>query len=409
MPVFIWEGTAASGEVRKGKMEGASRDAVQARLRQMRIAPSVVRAEGLLDRAGNLTAGLTGGVTTRDLTIFTRQFSTMIDAGLPLVQALNILASQTESRKFGQVLGRVKEDVESGSTFADALRKHPTVFDELYCNMVAAGETAGLLDTIMQRLAVYIEKADKLKREVKSAMTYPVAVISVAVVIVSFLLWKVIPTFAKMFEESGQALPAPTQFVIDLSNGFVNNLFTITIAGVGAVFGFIAFRRSPTGRSVTDKIALSLPVFGLILRKVAIARFARTLSTMISSGVPLLDGLLIVARTAGNTVIERGVMYSREKISEGRNLADPLGETKLFPAMVVQMIGVGEAAGALDTMLSKVADFYEDEVDVAVASMKALLEPMIMVFLGVMLGGLVIAMYLPIFNMAGAMQGTASQ
>ncbi len=404
MPVFMWEGTAPNGETRKGRIEAQSLDAAQGRLRQQRIIPKTVRAENFLDRAGQLELSIGSGVTARDLVVFTRQFSTMIDAGLPLVQALGILSSQSENKSFGKVVGKVKEDVESGSSFAEALRKHPAVFDELYCNLVAAGEVAGILDVIMQRLAAYIEKNDKLRKEIKGAMTYPIAIVIIAVTIVSFLLWKVIPVFAKMFKESGQALPAPTQIVIDLSDGFIENFPLILIIAIGIVFGFVAIRRTKPGREALDRLFLALPVFGPLLRKVAIARFARTMATMISSGVPLLDGLMIVARTAGNVVIEKAILFTREKVSEGRTLADPLGQTKIFPAMVVQMVGVGEAAGALDTMLTKIADFYEDEVDVAVASMKSLLEPMIIVFLGTMLGGLVVAMYLPIFKMAGTVK-----
>ncbi|MGC8928081.1 MAG: type II secretion system F family protein [Myxococcota bacterium] len=403
MPVFIWEGTTKTGEKRSGQIEGLNEEFVIALLKKQEIqVTSIKRKAGFKLDLSSLSFG--SGVTTRDLVIFTRQFATMINAGLPLVTCLDILGNQSDNPALKKILLQVKSDVEGGSTFADALRKHPKVFDDLFVNLVAAGEIGGILDTIMNRLAAYIEKNEKIVKKVKGAMTYPLAVLVVAVVLVIGMLWKVIPMFEKMFKDFGGELPGPTQFVIDLSNAFLNHALLIVGSLVGFVVVFILFLKSKTGKEIFDRILIQSPIFGDIIRKSAVAKFTRTMSTMISSGVPILDGLNIVARAAGNVVVEKAIMYTRDKISEGKNIAEPMGETKVFPPMVVQMIAVGEATGAMDTMMSKIADFYEDEVDAAVETMTSLLEPIIMVVLAVIAGGLVISMYLPIFSIAGAIK-----
>jgi type IV pilus assembly protein PilC len=399
-PTFIWEAKTKQGEVKKGEMEANDQGAVEARLVSLGLAPSKVRRKGLLDS----NFSLPGSVDGRDILIFTRQFATMIDAGLPLVQCLDILASQTENPALRKVLFAIKTKVESGSTFADALKDHPKVFDELFVGLCAAGEVGGILDTILNRLAAYREKNEKLKRKVKGAMTYPVIVLSVAVGVTAILMLKVTPTFQKMFADFGSALPGPTQFVVDMSEFLQHYILHMVIAIAAFVGAFIAFYRNPRGRILFDKVILHMPAIGDVIRKVAVARFTRTLGTMISSGVPILDALEVTARTAGNRTIEAGVMYVRTKISEGKNIAGPLSETKVFPPMVVQMIGVGEATGAMDQMLNKIADFYDDEVDQAVAGMTAMIEPFMMVFLGGVVGGFLIAMYLPIFSIAGAIK-----
>jgi type IV pilus assembly protein PilC len=403
MPIFIWEGTTKTGEKRSGQTEGPNEEFVIALLKKQEIqVTSIKKKAGFKLDFSSISFG--SGVTTRDLVIFTRQFATMINAGLPLVTCLDILGNQADNPTMKKILLQVKSDVEGGSTFADALRKHPKVFDDLFVNLVAAGEIGGILDTIMNRLAAYIEKNDKIVKKVKGAMTYPLAVLVVAILLVIGMLWKVIPMFEKMFKDFGGELPAPTQFVIDLSNAFLNHLFLIMGSLVGFVVVLILFIKSKPGKEIMDRILINSPIFGDIIRKSAVAKFTRTMSTMIASGVPILDGLNIVARAAGNVVVERAIMYTREKISEGKNIAEPMMETKVFPPMVVQMIAVGEATGAMDTMMSKIADFYEDEVDVAVETMTSLLEPIIMVFLAVVAGGLVISMYLPIFSIAGAIK-----
>jgi type IV pilus assembly protein PilC len=326
----------------------------------------------------------------------------MIDAGLPIVQCLDILAGQASNKNFQKILYEVKAQVESGSTLADALRKQPKAFNDLYVNLVQAGEVGGILDTILSRLATYIEKAMKLKSQVKGAMVYPVAILMVAFGVVTLLLWKVIPVFENMFKDfGGGALPKPTQIVISMSNAFVDHVFLIFSLVTGFVFGFSFALRTKKGRAIFDRVILKTPLIGPVLRKVAVARFTRTLGTLLSSGVSILDALEICAKTSGNTVIHDAIMYGRAKISEGKNMAEPLMETRAFPPMVVQMIGVGEQTGAMDAMLQKIADFYEDEVDVAVSAMTKLMEPLMMVFLGAIVGGLIIAMYLPIFEMAG--------
>ncbi|OHB30340.1 MAG: pilus assembly protein PilC [Desulfuromonadaceae bacterium GWC2_58_13] len=405
MPKFSWEGKNRTGQVQKGEMEASTEAAVNAQLRRMGIMPSKVKARGKgLDKDLKIP-GFAPKITTKDLVVFTRQFATMIDAGLPLVQCLDILGRQQDNKTFKKILVNVKESVESGSTFADALKKHPKAFDDLYVNLVAAGEVGGILDTILNRLAAYIEKALKLKKQVKSAMTYPTTIIGIALVVVSVILVFVIPAFEKMFADFGGALPAPTQIVINISN-FIQKYILVIIAGMfGTVWGFKRIYKTEKGRATIDKYALKAPVFGILIRKVAVAKFTRTLGTMISSGVPILDGLDIVAKTAGNKTVEKAIYKVRQSISEGKTIAEPLEQSGVFPPMVCQMIAVGEQSGAIDTMLNKIADFYDDEVDDAVGNLTAMMEPLLMLFLGTTVGGLVIAMYLPIFKLAGTVGG----
>src|ERR1700687_3802989 len=398
---WIWEARTKAGELKKGEMEEQDADAVHARLRALRLVPEKVRKRPLEIR---IKLPGFGGVTGKDLLVFTRQFATMIDAGLPLVQCLDILGTQMDNANFKRVVFAIKTKVESGSTFADALKDHPKVFDELYVQLCAAGEVGGILDTILNRLAVYREKAEKLKRKVKGAMVYPTIVIIVAVGVTGVLLIKVTPVFAKMFADFGSALPAPTQFVVDLSIWLQQYIFHLVGSIVAVIVTAVAIYRSKKGRRIIDKSVLRVPLVGNVIRKVAVARFTRTLGTMISSGVPILDALEVTAKTAGNRTIEDGIYFVRSKISEGKNIAGPLLETKVFPPMVVQMIGVGEATGAMDTMLNKIADFYDDEVDTAIAGLTSMIEPILMVFLGGVVGGFLIAMYLPIFTLAGAIK-----
>jgi type IV pilus assembly protein PilC len=403
MAVFAYEGRTSSGEVRKGEIEAANADAARNMLRQRQISATSVKAKGGLGSIEinlKMPAFLKPGVTTKDLVIFVRQFATMIDSGLPLVQCLDIQSKQAPNETFRGQLSAIKEQVESGSTFADALKQYPGTFDELFRNMVAAGEVGGILDTILNRLAAYLEKAEKLKRQIKGAMMYPLIVMIVATIVITLLLLKVVPTFEEMFAEFGQALPAPTEFVINLSRWLQANFIFLAIGISGTIFAVRSFYKTARGELIIDGIMLKLPVFGDLLIKVAVARFCRTLGTMIASGVPILEALDICARTAGNKVIENAVLNVREAISAGRTIAEPLSEAKLFPEMVCQMISVGEATGALDVMLNKVADFYEEEVDQAVENMTSMMEPLIILFLGVVIGGLVIAMYMPIFSMA---------
>ncbi|NPC74949.1 type II secretion system F family protein [Corallococcus sp. AB004] len=399
---FLWEAKTKSGENKKGEMEAPDIEAVNARLKSLGLNPTKVRKKGALDGAISLPG--MGGVTGKDILIFTRQFATMIDAGLPLVQCLDILASQMDNPAFKKVVFAIKGKVEQGSTFADALKEHPKIFDELYVQLCAAGEVGGILDTILNRLAAYREKSEKLKAKVKSAMTYPSVVILVAIGVTALLLLKVTPVFEKMFADFNSKLPGPTQVVVDMSK-FAQAYFIHTVVGIAAVvFSFTWSYRQPKGRKFWDKVFLKLPLFGDVLRKVAVARFTRTLGTMISSGVPILDALDVTAKTAGNRTVEEAIYYVRGKIAEGKNIAGPLLETKVFPSMVVQMIGVGEATGAMDTMLNKIADFYDDEVDTAVSALTSMIEPLLMVFLGGVVGGFLIAMYLPIFSLAGAIK-----
>ncbi len=396
MAKFQWEASGRSGETKRGVMEAADEATVATRLRAEQLSPRRIKKQSA---AAQFTIG--SGVSPKELQIFTRQLATMVDAGLPLVQCLDILAGQTENRIFANHLFQIKSSVEQGSTFSEALRKHPKIFDDLYVNLVAAGEVGGILDTILNRLAQYIEKNVKLKAAVKSAMVYPIGVLVVALGVISVMMLKVIPTFENMYKEfEGAKLPAPTQFVIGLSNSFIDNWYFI-IGGVLAVVGLIILGiRTNRGREILDRMLLRMPVMGPVLRKIVVARFTRTLGTLLSSGVPILDALDICAKTAGNREVAKAILHSRTRISEGQDMAGPLGETKVFPSMVTQMIGVGEQTGAMDQMLQKIADFYEDEVDTAVAAMTSLIEPIMMAFLGVVVGGLIIAMYLPVFDLA---------
>ncbi|MCG6924400.1 MAG: type II secretion system F family protein [Acidobacteria bacterium] len=395
MPAYVWKGKTQDGRAVSGERVADNKDALTALLRRDRILVSSVKEKGReisLPKFG-------GGVPAKDLAIFTRQFSVMIDAGLPLVQCLEILGSQQENKTFAKVLQQTRMDVEGGASLADAMRKHPKVFDDLFTNMIAAGEAGGILDTILKRLATYIEKNVKLKAQVKGAMVYPVAVLGIAGIVIAVILWKVIPTFAAMFAGLNADLPLPTRFVIALSNWFVRLLPFLVIGGVLAVFAFRRYYATHGGRRVVDKMILKLPIVGVLMQKIAVARFCRTLSTLISSGVPILDGLEITARTAGNAIIEDAIMAVRKGVESGLTVAQPLKDSGVFPPMVVQMIGVGEQTGALDAMLSKIADFYEEEVDQAVANLLTLLEPVMILFLGVTVGGIIIAMYLPLFDL----------
>ncbi len=400
MAVFRWEGISPKGEVMRGEMEATTRDAVIVRLRGQRIQPlpAKIKEKGRgLDRQISIP-GLSDSVKTRDMVVFTRQFATMIDAGLPIVQCLDILQAQAPVKPLKRAILQIKDDVEAGSSFNEALRKHPKLFDELYINMVAAGEVGGILDNIMNRLAVYMEKAARLRAKIKGAMIYPASIVTVAVAVTAILLIYVIPVFAELFQGFGQALPAPTQFVINLSNFTVRYFPLIAVAFAAAIVTVIWLYRTEQGRLAIDGLLLRLPIFGDLFRKSAVARFTRTLGTLVSSGVPILDALAITARTAGNRVVEKAVLATRLSISEGKTIADPLTASGVFPPMVCQMIAVGETTGALDAMLAKIADFYEEEVDNAIANLTALMEPIVIVFLGTVIGGLVISMYLPIFQ-----------
>ena len=395
MPTFEWKGTARNGQTQTGVLVADSKDAVINVMRRQQIVVTAVKEKGkeiALPKFG-------GGVPPQSIAIFTRQFSVMIDAGLPLVQCLEILGGQQDHKVFKRTLIQIRQDVESGSNLADAMRKHPKVFSDLYTNMVAAGEAGGILDTILQRLATYIEKSVKLNGQVKSAMIYPVAVISIACIVVAVILWRVIPVFASLFASLGAELPLPTRIVIKLSNFIADFWLLIGISIFALIFGTKKYHQTYKGKRVLDGILLRMPVLGMLLRKIAVARFCRTLSTLTSSGVPILDGLTITARTAGNSIVEDAIMATRKSVEEGKTISEPLGDTEVFPPMVVQMIAVGEQTGALDTMLSKIADFYEEEVDVAVAGLMKLLEPVLIAFLGVAIGGIVIAMYMPMFSL----------
>ena len=403
MANFAYSGRTRGGETVSGERMADTMDAAVAALRRdqilvTRITPAKARAEEK-EKAKAGGGKTTKKVASKNLAVFTRQFSVMIDAGLPLVQCLDILGNQEEDKNFAEVILQTRSSVEGGAALADAMRKFPNSFDPLYTNMIAAGEAGGILDTILKRLAVYIEKNVKLKGQVKSAMIYPIAVIVIAGVVVGVILWKVIPTFAAMFAGLGAQLPLPTRIVIALSDNLVKyGLFAIPVVGLGG-YVFTQYYKTDGGRHAIDAIALKLPVLGLLLRKISVARFCRTLSTLISSGVPILDGLDITARTSGNAIVEDAIMATRKSIERGETISAPLKETNVFPSMVTQMISVGEATGALDAMLAKIADFYEEEVDVAVAGMLTLLEPIMIAFLGTVVGGIVIAMYMPIFDM----------
>ncbi len=403
MPEYIWKGVNRRGKKKKGEMEAESENFVRLTLRRQGIEPTKIKPKPK-DLFQNVKF-LQPRVTEKDIVVMTRQFATMIDAGLPLVQCLEILYGQQDNRTFKRILKNIKEDVEEGSTFADALKQHPEVFDDLFVNLVAAGEIGGILDIILNRLAAYIEKAAKLKKKVKGAMTYPIVVMVIAVLVVAVILIFVIPVFQSMFADFGKALPVPTQVVVAISYFVKGYIIYIVVGVVVLIFAFRRFYGTERGRAIVDNLILKAPVFGMLLRKVAVAKFTRTLGTMISSGVPILDSLDIVAATAGNKTIEGAIRETRQSISEGRTIAEPLADSEVFPSMVVQMISVGEATGALDTMLGKIADFYDDEVDAAVDALTSMLEPFMMVFLGGTIGGLVVSMYLPIFQMAGAMGG----
>ncbi len=404
MPTFAYSGRTRGGQPVSGQRAADTIDGAVAALRREQV--FVTKIDALKGRASAAKKRRRGkSVPSKNLAIFTRQFSVMIDAGLPLVQCLEILGEQEEDKNFSQIILETRASIESGSGLADAMRKHPGAFDPLFTSMMAAGEAGGILNTILTRLATYIEKNVKLKGQVKSAMTYPIAVITIAVVVVGAILWKVIPTFADLFEGLGAELPLPTRIVIALSNSLVTLGPFVILIGAAILFSFRQFYATDKGLRVVDGVLLKTPVLGTILRKVAVARFCRTLSTLIGSGVPILEGLEITAKTAGNSIIEDAVMTTRSAIERGETLAAPLRDTKVFPSMVTQMINVGEATGALDTMLAKVADFYEDEVDTAVAGMLTLMEPLMIAFLGVLMGGIVIAMYLPIFGLISQMGG----
>ena len=401
MPTFVWEGKTAQGRAMKGELEAPNLEAVVTVLRHRRIRPipNRIREKGKGLEKEITIPGFGEKVKTKDLSIFTRQFATMIDAGLPIVQCLDILGEQSESKLLRNTVRTIRQDVEGGATLADALRKHPKIFDALYINMVEAGEAGGVLNTVLNRIALFIEKANKLKRKVKGAMIYPCAIIAVAVIVVSILLIFVIPVFAELYGSMGKALPAPTQITINISNWFVASWYYLLFALGGVVAGVRFYYQSDQGRINIDGLLLRLPVIGDMLRKVAVARFSQNMAILLSSGVPILEGLAITARTAGNKVVEKAIMDSRVSISQGKTVAEPLAESKIFPPMVCHMVAVGETTGGLDGMLRKIAEFYEEEVDDAVASLTALMEPMIMVVLGVILGGLVISMYLPIFQL----------
>ncbi len=395
MPTFSWKGKSRGGKIQEGVIVSDNKEAVINTLRRQQIIVTAVTEKGkeiALPKLG-------GGVRKKEIAIFTRQFSVMIDAGLPLVQCLEILGAQQTNRRFQKVLFQIRQDVESGSTLADAMRKHPKVFDDLYCNMVAAGEAGGILDTILQRLSQYIEKIVRLRAAIRSASIYPIAVITIAIGVVTIILWKVIPTFAALFAGLGASLPLPTRITIALSELIGRWWWLI---GIGIFLTGLAINRyhkTYKGRRVIDGLVLKIPVIGMLLRKIAVARFCRTLGTLVSSGVPILDALEITARTSGNAIVEDAIMETRRSIEQGKSISEPLKNTDVFPPMVIQMIAVGEHTGALDTMLSKIADFYEDEVDEATKNLLSLLEPLMIAFLGVVIGGIIISMYLPMFEL----------
>ena len=398
MPTFAYLGRTRGGENVSGERAADNMDAAVAALRREQIL--VTRITAAKEKAAAAKKGKTGKkVSPKNLAVFTRQFSVMIDAGLPLVQCLDILGTQEEDKHFAATILATRTSVEGGESLADAMKKYPKVFDPLFTNMIAAGEAGGILDTILKRLATYIEKAVKLKSQVKSAMIYPIAVIVIAALVVGVILWKVIPTFAALFSGLGAELPLPTRVVIGLSNYLVNFMPFIIVGIVAIAWAAKTYYSTVKGKYVVDGITLKLPVLGIIMRKIAVARFCRTLATLLSSGVPILDGLDITAKTAGNAVVEEAIMATRTSIERGETISAPLKETGVFPPMVTQMIGVGETTGALDTMLSKIADFYEEEVDTAVAGLLTLLEPLMIAFLGGVVGGIVIAMYMPIFDL----------
>ena len=405
MATFAYTGRSRAGQTITGEYIADSMDAAVSALRRDQILVTKINPVKEAIAVARDKKPRAKSVKAKDLAVFTRQFSVMIGAGLPLVQCLDILGTQAEDKNFGEVILATRADVEGGASLADAMRKHPKTFDSLFTNMIAAGEAGGILDAILKRLATYIEKAVKLKGQVKSAMVYPISVIVIATLVVGAILWKVIPTFAQLFAGLGADLPLPTRIVISLSNGLVRFMPFIVVGIVAAGFGFRTYYQTVGGRMVVDRVVLKLPVLGSLMRKIAVARFCRTLSTLLASGVSILEALDITARTAGNAVVEEGILTTRKSIERGETIAAPLKQTGVFPPMVVQMIGVGEATGALDTMLSKIADFYEEEVDVAVAGLLTLLEPLMIALLGGIVGGIVIAMYLPIFSLISELTG----
>jgi type IV pilus assembly protein PilC len=401
MAEWVWEARARTGEMRKGVMDAEDKESVSQRLKAQNLNPVTIKKKGV-----PLKLGFGSPVTSQELVVFIRQFATMIDAGLPLVQCLEILSSQGDNKAFNAVLKDVKNTVEGGSTFSDSLKRHPKVFDELFVNLVAAGEMGGILDTILNRLGVYIEKRVKLQRQVRGALVYPIAVFFIAVAVMAVLLTQVIPTFEKMFADFGgtDKLPPLTKFVIGMSHGVVDRLPMLITGTVTAFFTITYSYRTRRGKRFWHWLMLNFPAIGPTMRKIAVARFTRTMGTLLASGVPILDALRIVAKTAGNVLIETALNGVADRISEGKTMVEPLAETKLFPSMVVQMIGVGEQTGALDQMLNKIADFYEEEVDVAVSALTSMMEPIMMVGIGGMVGFMLIAMYMPIFDIAGAVK-----
>ena len=400
MPVFLWEGKTKKGEIKKGELEAGDEAAVRGMLRRQGFTSLAIKSKP--KDISEYLPFLKPKVKEKDVVVFARIFSTMINAGLPLIQCLDLLASQEQNKTFAKVILAIKDDISGGSTLTEALRKYPEIFDDLFVNLCAAGESGGILDVILSRLSSYMEKAMKLKSKVKGAMTYPISVLVISIGVVAILLLKVIPVFQSMFEGMGSSLPAPTQFLVNASQ-FAQHYFIHMAGAVGLIiFALKKIKKTEKGEIFFDSLALKAPVFGPLLKKVAVAKFTRTMATMMTSGVPIMEGLGIVSKTAGNKIIEAALVKTRQSISEGKTIAEPLAETDIFPPMVVQMIAVGEATGALDTMLSKIADFYDDEVDAAVEAMTALLEPFMMVFLGGIVGGMIVAMYLPIFSMAGA-------
>ncbi len=401
MPIYLWEGKNRNNIVQKGEMDASSEDVVRSNLNRLRITPTKIKKKPK-DLFENVSF-LQPNVTQKDVILFCRQFSTMIDAGLPIIQCMDILHSQQENATFKKMLKNIKEQVESGSTLADSLKKYPKQFDDLFVNMVSAGEAGGILDTILRRLSAYMEKAAKLKSQVKGAMTYPIVTMIIAVAVVAVILVFVIPVFQEMFADMGGALPPITQIVVGMSEFVKSKIHWIVIGIVIFIFAFKKYYKTEKGRKLVDATMLKLPVFGLLIRKVAVAKFTRTMGTMLSSGVAILEALDIVAKTSGNKTVEQAIYTVRSGIAEGRTMADPLAESGVFPAMVCQMISVGESTGALDAMLEKIADFYEEEVDQAVDNLTSLIEPFMLVFLGVVIGTLVVAMYMPIFKMAGAL------
>ena len=401
MPEYKWVGETKKGKTIRGELEAADEKIARLQLkrRNLKIKKIKKKPKDLFEKVSFMQPK----ITSKDLVIFTRQFSTMIDAGLPLVQGLTILTEQMENKTFKRILKQVVTDVEGGASLAESLQKHPKVFDSLFVNLVAAGEVGGILDTILQRLATHIEKAQKLKSRIKGAMTYPAIVVAIAILVVSVIMIFVIPVFESLFKDFGSALPLPTQIVVNISRFTKNNIHYMIGGFIILIFAFRKYKGTKKGRKQVDTVSLKLPVFGPLLKKVAVASFTRTLGTMIASGVPIISAMEIVAKTSGNVVLEEVIMDVRSSIAEGQPITEPLSENEIFPNMVVQMIGVGEATGALETMLEKIADFYDDEVDAAVDALTSMLEPLLMVFLGGTIGGLVVAMYLPIFKMAAAM------